>query len=86
MPLPSLKTARRCRARAKHSGQRCHNPAAYGMPVCRMHGARKAETIRSGPAHPNYQHGQNTKEAKRAHKEGMTVLRLVAAWLKVVKG
>ena len=81
MPLPSLKTARRCRAKAKHSGERCNNPAAYGMGVCRMHGARTAETIRSGEAHPNYQHGQSTKAARAMHREEMDLLRLVAAWL-----
>jgi hypothetical protein len=81
MPLPSLRTARRCHAKAKHSGLRCHNPAAYGMGVCRVHGARKAETIRRGEDHPRYKHGQKTKEAKRAHKEDMDLLRLVRAWL-----
>lgn len=81
MPLPSLKTALRCHAKAKHSGQSCNNPAAHGMVVCRMHGARKPVTIRSGEAHPNYKHGQSTKAARAIHREDMDLLRLVAAWL-----
>ena len=38
------------------------------MPVCRMHGARKPETIRYGKSHPNYKHGEDTQDAQAEHK------------------
>jgi hypothetical protein len=69
-----MRTARRCRAKAKATGRRCENPAAYGMPVCRFHGARKKSAIRSGPAHPNFKHGQRTLEAMSTHEADMKLL------------
>lgn len=68
MPLPSVvhHHAVQCHATSKRSGQRCLNPAAYGMPVCRFHGARKRGTILRGEGHPNYLHGEQTLEAKAA--------------------
>lgn len=35
----ALKDATKCTAKAKHSQQRCCNPAVTGYNVCRMHGA-----------------------------------------------
>jgi hypothetical protein len=35
----ALKDATKCTAKAKHSQQRCGNPAVTGYNVCRMHGA-----------------------------------------------
>ena len=77
MPLPSIAaaTCRQCRARAKHSGERCMNPAAFGMPVCRVHGARRAGTIRSGPDHPQYRHGGETQAAKAERSTRLAELR-----------
>ncbi len=77
MPLPAITEhgATRCRAKAKHSGQRCMNPAAHGMPVCRVHGARRSETVRKGPAHPAYQIGQETQEAKADRSAKLAQLR-----------
>jgi hypothetical protein len=77
MPLPSLTMhgALQCKATAKHSQTRCLNPAAYGMPVCRLHGARRPETIRRGPDHPNYHHGRETLEAKAARSRALVELR-----------
>ena len=37
--MPLNPDARQCKARAKHSGERCNNPAVAGYEVCRMHGA-----------------------------------------------
>ena len=77
MPLPNItsKRATQCRARSKRSGFRCWNPAAFGMPVCRFHGARRPETIQRGTDHPQYRHGQETLEMKRAHQEASVRLR-----------
>lgn len=66
MPLPNVTTGKtsRCTAKCKARGDQCRNPAAYGMSVCRFHGARKAETVRRGANHPQYSHGGETLEAK----------------------
>jgi hypothetical protein len=77
MPLPHVLAAScpQCRARAKHSGARCMNPAAFGMPVCRVHGARRQGTIRSGPDHPQYRHGGETQTAKSERSMVLAELR-----------
>jgi hypothetical protein len=77
MPLPSVTAAacQQCRARAKHSGVRCMNPAAFGMPVCRVHGARRAGTIKSGPDHLQYRHGGETLTAKAERSMRLAELR-----------
>lgn len=66
MPLPSMKLhgAKSCTAKSKRTGLPCNNPAAYGCRTCRMHGARKAESIKRGEQHPNYVHGGRTLEAQ----------------------
>ncbi len=67
MPLPSLRlhSAKQCRARSKRSGNQCLNPAAFGMPTCRMHGARHPDNILRGEEHPAYKHGQETTEMRK---------------------
>ena len=56
----------RCTARTKHRNlEQCLNVAAYGMKVCRFHGARKPETIIKGADHHYFTHGNETR-AKRA--------------------
>lgn len=77
MPLPSVikHRANQCRAQAKSTKQRCLNPAAYGCRTCRLHGARKRNTIKRGKCHPNYRHGTETIEAKRQRSEGLARLR-----------
>jgi hypothetical protein len=79
MPLPNVLTGHtpQCRARSKRSLSRCKNPAAFGMPVCRFHGARRPETVLRGPSHPLYRHGQETLEAKRGRVEAMTRIRVL---------
>jgi hypothetical protein len=66
MPLPNIISgkAKRCTAKCKARGDQCRNPAAYGMSVCRYHGARKPETIKRGAEHPQYRHGGESLEAK----------------------
>lgn len=77
MPLPNVSSGktRRCHAKAKSTGQQCRNPAAYEMLVCRFHGARKPETVRSGDAHPQYKHGQCTKAARAQYSRKSARLR-----------
>jgi len=71
MPLPAIRnqTALQCKAKAKHSQVRCLNPAAYGMPVCRFHGARKPQTVLKGKDHPNYRHGNETLDARQKRRK-----------------
>ena len=66
MTLPSMRLhgAKQCTAKSKRTGLPCNNPAAYGCRTCRMHGARKAESIKRGKHHPNYVHGRRTLEAQ----------------------
>ena len=66
MPLPSMKLhgAKSCTAKSKRTGLPCNNPAAYGCRTCRMHGARKTESIKRGEQHPNFVHGRRTLEAQ----------------------
>lgn len=81
MPLPSILSGRaqRCTAKCKARGDRCFNPAAYGMAVCRYHGARKPETIMRGANHPQYRHGQETLEAKAGRSQRLAELRNLEA-------
>ncbi len=66
MPLPSMRLfgAKRCTANSKRTGLPCNNPAAYGCRTCRMHGARKKESIKRGKDHPNFVHGNRTLQAE----------------------
>lgn len=66
MPLPAVQNhgAAQCRARSKRSGKQCLNPAAHGMKVCRMHGARRAHTTLRGENHPAYKHGRETSSMR----------------------
>lgn len=77
MPLPNVTFGKtpRCTAKCKARGARCRNPAAYGMKVCRYHGARKPETITQGATHPQYKHGGETKSAKALRSQKLAELR-----------
>jgi hypothetical protein len=81
MPLPCLHIygAKRCRARSKHSGKRCLNPAAFGMTTCRMHGARHPHTVLRDEWHPSYKHGHETLKAKAIRSEKLAELRNLEA-------
>lgn len=74
MPLPNIISGKtkQCTAKCKARGDRCRNPAAYGMRVCRYHGARKPETIQRGASHPQHRHGGETLLAK-AERHQMSV-------------
>ena len=73
MPLPN--SFKRCRAKAKRSQQQCLNPAAYGCATCRMHGARRPESIKRGAKHPMFKHGHSTIEAIEERKSAFKFLR-----------
>jgi len=72
MPLPNVLSGKtkRCKAKCKaRVGEQCRNPAAYGMNVCRYHGARKPETIMRSTDHWNYQDaGQTLPERQERHE------------------
>jgi len=84
MPLPCIrsKNAKQCHARTKATGNQCLNPAAYGMAVCRFHGARKKKTILSGKDHPNYKHGECTLEVRAEYKSKMSELKELVSLMK----
>ena len=69
MPLPSMRLfgAKQCTANSKRTGLPCNNPAAYGCRTCRMHGARKKDSIKRGKDHVNFVHGNRTLEAELQH-------------------
>ncbi len=66
MPLPSMRLhgAKSCTAKSKRTGLPCNNPAAYGSRSCKVHGARKAKSIKRGEQHPNFVHGGRTLQAQ----------------------
>jgi glucans biosynthesis protein len=66
MPLPSMKLhgAKQCTAKSKRTGLPCNNPAAYGCRSCKVHGARRPESIKRGKDHINFVHGRRTLEAQ----------------------
>ena len=81
MPLPNILSGKtkRCKAKCKARGDQCRNPAAYGMAVCRYHGARKPKTIMRGANHPQHKHGQETLEAKAERSQQLSELRELEA-------
>lgn len=82
MPLPNVTSGKtqRCKAKCKgRLGEQCLNPAAYGMAVCRYHGARKPETVMRGASHPRYRHGQETLQAKANRSQRLGELRELEA-------
>jgi hypothetical protein len=83
MPLPNLTT--RCTARCRARNDLCLNPAAYGCKTCRMHGARRPETVRKGEDHPQYRHGLNTQTAKEEYRRAMGRLRVMTQIVRKVE-
>jgi hypothetical protein len=77
MPLASISEhgASQCTAKTKSKKHRCLNPAAYGCKTCRLHGARKPNSIKRGIDHPNYLHGTETLEKKRQRSIKLAELR-----------
>jgi len=81
MPLPNISTgkAQRCAAKCKARDDQCLSPAAFGMKVCRVHGARRPGMIKRGEAHPNFKTGTETLEAKALRSERLAHLRDIEA-------
>jgi len=81
MPLSNIISGKtqRCSAKCKARGAQCFNPAAFGMAVCRYHGARRPETIRRGANHPQCRHGRETLEAKAERSRRLAELRELEA-------
>ena len=78
MPLPSVAKygAKQCKAISKNLKRRCLNPAAFGCATCRYHGAWRKDSRNTpqGANHPQYRHGERTKESIEEHQK--TLLRL----------
>jgi hypothetical protein len=83
MPLPSVANghAKQCEAICRSRGDRCKNPAAFGMRTCRYHGARRPETVRRGDQHPNFRHGWETVEAKNDRAYALLRLKVLSSLL-----
>ena len=65
-PLHAANSAPRCKAKSQRTGLPCRNPAVRGWEICRMHGARGGS--KPGKAHPNWKHGERSKEAVERRK------------------
>jgi hypothetical protein len=76
MPLPSISKhgAKQCSIKSKRSGLPCKNPAAYGCKSCRLHGARKAESIKRGKDHVNFVHGMRTLVTQKEQSDTTCLL------------
>jgi hypothetical protein len=59
----------------KSTKERCLVPAAYGCRTCRLHGARRRNSIKQVTAHPNFLHGAETLEAKQQRSLKLAELR-----------
>lgn len=79
MPLPSVLKhgAKLCSAKSKRTGLPCNNPAAFGCKTCRMHGARRPESIKRNKLHPNYVHGERSIEGIQRHRETMEEIKML---------
>ncbi len=78
MPLPNVTngTSKRCKARTKSRNlEPCSNLAAYGSPVCKVHGAVHPDKRAKGKAHGRYTHGTNTQDKVAARKEQGALIR-----------
>jgi len=73
MPLPYI--SKFCSAIKRKSGERCKNPAAWNSSRCRFHGARRPSSIKRGADHPQYLHGECTKQARSTYSEASARLR-----------
>ena len=79
MPLPSIVkfNAVKCSANSKRTGLPCNNPAAYSCKTCRMHGARRLESIKRGKEHPNFVNGERSIEGIKRHREAMGRIKML---------
>ena len=80
MPLPYLK--QKCSANSKRTKLPCNNPAAHGCKTCRMHGARRQNTIRKGKDHPQFTFGHETREKRAIRSLRLKEFKVYAGVLK----
>lgn len=76
MPLPNVVSGRvaQCKAKAKHTGERCKNLCVAGSPVCRLHGFHKRVARLYGKNNPNFKHGEETYAALEKRRASSLVL------------
>ena len=85
MPLPSvINGAKQCLAKSKRTGLPCNNPAAHGCRTCRMHGARRQETIRKDKDHPQYKHGHETRKKRTTRAFKLKSIKIYGLLLKKI--
>ena len=86
MPLPSISKhgAKQCTAKSKRTSLPCNNPAAYGCRTCKVHGARKKDSIKRGEQHPNFVHGNRTLESQKQASEQSARLQMLEDALHVM--
>ena len=79
MPLPSITkyNAVKCSANSKRTGLPCNTPAAFKCRTCRIHGARRPESIKRGKDHPNFVHGERSIEGIKRHREVMGRIKML---------
>jgi hypothetical protein len=80
MPLPYLK--KKCTANSKRTKLPCNNPAAFGCRTCRVHGARRQETIRKGKDHPQFTFGNETRDKRAIRAVKLKDIKIYASLLK----
>jgi hypothetical protein len=78
MPLPNVTSgaSKQCRARTKSRNlEPCLNLAAFGTPVCKVHGAVHPDKRAKVKSHGRYTHGSHTQDKVAARKEQGAVIR-----------
>ena len=80
MPLPYLK--KKCTANSKRTKLPCNNPAAHGCKTCRVHGARRQETIKKGKDHPQFTFGNETRDKRANRAVKLKEIKIYASLLK----
>lgn len=84
MPLPRI--LKICTAKSKRTKLPCNNPAAHGCKTCRMHGARRKETILKGSDHPQFTFGHELREMRVVRAEKLKEMKVYASVLKSMGG
>ena len=82
-PLPCVvKGAKVCTAKSKRTGLPCSNPSAFNCKTCRVHGARRQETIKKGKDHPQFTFGHETREIRATRAVKLKEIKMYSTILK----
>ena len=82
-PLPCVvKGAKVCTANSKRTKLPCNNPSAHGCKTCRVHGARRQETIKKGKDHPQFTFGNETRDKRAIRANKLKEIKIYASLLK----